>query len=160
MPSFDVVSEVNMHEVTNAVDQADREVSARFDFKGSGAHYEQNGAEITLHAEVEFQLQQMLDILQSKLAKRGVDIACLEMEEPQISGKRARQKVLLRQGIDAPLAKTIVKMIKDRKLKVQAAIQGEQVRVSGKKKDDLQQVMRLLREAELSMPLQFTNFRD
>jgi uncharacterized protein YajQ (UPF0234 family) len=160
MPSFDVVSEVNLHEVANAVDQANREVDTRFDFKGSNARFEQNESVITLHAEVEFQLQQMLDMLQTKLAKRGVDIACLKIDPPQIAGKQAKQTVTLIQGIDAPLAKKIVKLIKDAKLKVQAAIQGEKVRVTGKKRDDLQEVIALLRGAELEQPLQFDNFRD
>ncbi|MEN8259761.1 MAG: YajQ family cyclic di-GMP-binding protein [Pseudomonadota bacterium] len=160
MPSFDVVSEVDMHEATNAVDQANREVSTRFDFKGSGARFEQADAVITMHAEVEFQLQQMLDILQNKMIKRGVDIACMEIGDPQISGKAAHKTVTLKQGLDTVLAKKIVKLIKDGKLKVQAAIQGDQVRVTGKKRDDLQQVISMLREAKLEMPLQFVNFRD
>jgi len=160
MPSFDVVSEVNLHEVANAVDQANREVGTRFDFKGTGAHYELKEAVVTLHAENDFQLQQMLDILRPKLTKRGVDIACLKIDEPKISGKRATQVVTLRQGLDTPLAKQLVKFIKDSKLKVQAAIQGEQVRVTGKQRDDLQDAIALLRKAEVDMPLQFTNFRD
>ena len=108
MPSFDVISEVNMHEATNAVDQAKREVSTRFDFKGSGAHFEQNDAVVTLHAESEFQLRQMLDILQNKLTKRGVDIACLKIDEPSASGRQTVQMVTLRQGLDTPLAKKIL----------------------------------------------------
>jgi len=160
MPSFDVVSEVDMHELSNAVDQANREVDTRFDFKGSDARFELSGAEITLSAENEFQLQQMMDILQKKMVKRGVDIACLDISEPETSGMRARQKVAVRQGVDKDTARKIVKLIKDMKLKVQAAIQGEQVRVTGKKRDDLQQVMAMLREQKLDLPLQFTNFRD
>lgn len=160
MPSFDVVSEVDRHEVTNAVDQANREVNTRFDFKGVNAKFEQNGLQVTLVAEAEFQIQQMLDILRSKLIKRDVDVACMECAEIVQSGMQSRMEVTLRQGIDAPLAKQIVKMIKDKKMKVQAAIQGDQVRVTGKKRDDLQQVIAMLREAELDMPLQFTNFRD
>ncbi len=160
MPSFDVVSEVDMHELANAVDQANREVDTRFDFKGSDARFELSGAEITLAAENEFQLQQMMDILQKKMVKRGVDIACLDISEPEASGMRARQKVSVRQGVDKDTARKIVKLIKDMKLKVQAAIQGEQVRVTGKKRDDLQQVMAMLREQKLDLPLQFTNFRD
>jgi cyclic-di-GMP-binding protein len=160
MPSFDIVSEVDLHEVTNAVDQANREVGTRFDFKGSGAQYELKETVVTLQAENEFQLQQMLDILQPRLAKRGVDILCLKIDPPQVSGRQAKQTVTLRQGIDTPLAKQIVKLIKDSKLKVQAAIQGDQVRVTGKKRDDLQDAMALLRKAELELPLQFTNFRD
>jgi uncharacterized protein YajQ (UPF0234 family) len=160
MPSFDIVSEVNLHEAANAVDQANREVGTRFDFKGSNARYTLNEAEITLQAESEFQLQQMLDILQTKLAKRNVDIACLKIDPPRVSGRQARQTVTLRQGIDAPLAKDIVKRIKDSKLKVQAAIQGEQVRVTGKKRDDLQDAIALIRSAGLELPMQFVNFRD
>lgn len=160
MPSFDIVSEFDMHEATNAVDQANREVTARFDFKGSNAHYEQKDAVVTLHAEVEFQLQQMLDILQGKLTKRGVDISCLDIAEPQISGKSAQQKVTLKQGLESDLAKKIVKFIKDKKLKVQAAIQGDKVRCTGKKRDDLQEVIQALRAEPWDMPLQYNNFRD
>lgn len=160
MPSFDIVSEVDLHEAANAVDQSNREVGTRFDFKGSGARYELNDAVITLHAETEFQLQQMLDILQPRLAKRGIDILCLKVDPPVVSGKQARQTVTLRQGIETPLAKEIVKLIKDSKLKVQAAIQGEQIRVTGKKRDDLQEAIALLRKADLDLPLQFSNFRD
>jgi uncharacterized protein YajQ (UPF0234 family) len=149
-----------MHEAANAVDQANREVGNRFDFKGSGAKYEQKEAVITLVAQNDFQLKQMLDILQTKLAKRGIDIACLKIDEPQIAGREARQAVTLRQGIDQPLAKKIVQLIKDSKMKVQASIQGEQVRVTGKKKDDLQEAIALLRNNKLDLPLQFTNFRD
>ena len=160
MPSFDIVSEVDLHEAANAVDQANREVSTRFDFKGSGARFESEGEQITLHAQNDFQLKQMLDILQMKLSKRGVDIACLDISEPQISGQAAHQTVILRQGIDKELAKKITKRIKDTKLKVQASIQGEKVRVTGKKRDDLQKVIQTLREAKLDLPLQFINFRD
>jgi hypothetical protein len=160
MPSFDVVSEVNLHEAANAVDQANREVGTRFDFKGTGAKYEQKETAITLVAQNDFQLKQMLDVLQTKLTKRGIDIACLKIDDPQIAGKEAKQLVTLRQGIDQPLAKKIVQLIKDSKMKVQAAIQGEQVRVTGKKKDDLQDAIALLRKNKLELPLQFTNFRD
>ena len=160
MPSLDVVSEVDMHEVTNAVDQANREVGNRFDFKGTDAKFEHKDASITLHAQVEFQLKQMMDILRLKLAKRGVDVGCLKIEDPEITLNKARQTVVLRQGLDAPLAKQIVKTIKDTKLKVQAAIQGDQVRVSGKKRDDLQKIIALLKQGKFDIPLQFTNFRD
>lgn len=160
MPSFDVVSEVNMHEVTNAVDQANREVGTRFDFKGSNARFERSESVITMHAPSEFQLRQMLDILQSRLAKRQVDLACLQVDEAQESGKEARQVVTVRQGLDGVLAKKIVKRIKDAKMKVQAAIQGEKVRVSGKKRDDLQEVIAMLKEDQWEMPLQFDNYRD
>ena len=149
-----------MHEVNNAVDQANREVTTRFDFKGSNANFERDDAQITLRAQVDFQLQQMLDILNEKLARRGVDIACLEVKEPEIALNHARQSVILRQGLDAPLAKDIIKRIKDAKLKVQATIQGDKVRVAGKKRDDLQEVIAMLRKDKLALPLQFNNFRD
>lgn len=160
MPSFDVVSEVNMHELANALDQANREVSTRYDFKGADAKIEQLDNVLTLEAETEFQLDQMLSLLYQKLAKRGVDIGNLEVKPVVITGKRARQTINVRQGIDKELAKTIVKRIKESKLKVQAAIQGEQVRITGKKKDDLQEAIALLRTAKLDLPLQYTNFRD
>lgn len=160
MPSFDIVSEVDQHEVSNAVDQSNREVATRFDFKGSGAEYELKESVITLVAENEFQLQQMRDILQPRLAKRGVDLLCIKVDPPQVAGRQAKQTITLRQGIETPLAKQIVKLIKDSKMKVQAAIQGDQVRITGKKRDDLQEAMALLRTSELEMPLQFTNFRD
>ena len=160
MPSFDVVSEVDLHELSNAVDQANREVSNRFDFKGTGATFALEDSAVTLTAQVEFQLQQMMDILRQKLAKRGIDVAALEIKDPVVTGSEARQTAIVRQGIDAALAKKIVRMIKDKKMKVQAAIQGEQVRVTGKKRDDLQAVIAVLREADLDLPLQFNNFRD
>jgi len=149
-----------MHELSNAVDQANREVNTRFDFKGSDAKFEQSGSELTLTAQSEFQLEQMMDILRIKMVKRGVDIGSLEMGEPETVNMRARQKVTVRQGIDKDLARKIVKLIKDAKLKVQSAIQGDQVRVTGKKRDDLQQVMAMLKEQKLGLPLQYTNFRD
>ena len=160
MPSFDVVSEIDMHEVTNAVDQANREVGTRFDFKGTDARYELNDNVVTMHAEAEFQLQQMLDILRAKLAKRNVDLGCLKVEDPELVGKNARQAVTLRQGLDSVLTKKLVKLLKESKMKVQASIQGDKVRVSGKKRDDLQAAIALLREADVDMPLQYENFRD
>ena len=160
MPSFDVVSEVNMQEVRNAVDQANREISTRFDFKGSDARVEQTEDTLTLHASSEFQVDQVMDILLNKLAKRGVDIACLDKGKVEVAGVKARQSVTLRQGINAELAKKIVKLIKDSKIKVQVSIQGEQVRVNGKKRDDLQEAIALLRQTKLDLPLQYTNFRD
>ena len=160
MPSFDVVSEVDMHELSNAVDQANREVTTRFDFKGTDAKFEQKGSELTLSAGGEFQLQQMMDILQKKMVKRGVDIASLDVGKPETTNMVARQKVTVREGIDKEAAKKIVKIIKESKMKVQAAIQGEQVRVTGKKRDDLQAVMAMLKEQKLELPLQYTNFRD
>ena len=160
MPSFDVVSEVDMHEVTNAVDQANREVRTRFDFKGTDSSYSREGAAITLKSESEFQLKQMLDILQGKLNKRGVDIACLDIAEPELAAREARQVVTIREGLETEHCRRIVKMIKDSKLKVQGAIQGDKVRVTGKKRDHLQQVIASLREAKFDMPLQYVNFRD
>ena len=160
MPSFDVVSEFNAHEATNAVDQANREVSNRFDFKGTGSKYELEDSVISLTSQSDFQLQQMLDILRQKLSKRGIDIGCLQEEEPEITGTEARQKVIMRQGIDTPLAKDLVKQIKASKIKVQTSIQGEKLRVSGKKRDDLQSVIALLKEADAGIPLQYENFRD
>ncbi len=160
MPSFDVVSEVDFQEVTNALDQARRELTTRYDFRGVEASYERADDIITMSADAEIQLQQMLDILQSKLNRRGVDISCLEIGEVTKLGKQVKQKVTVRQGLDKDLSRKIVKMIKDKKLKVQAAIQGEKVRVTGKKRDDLQKTIAMLKEADLDMPLQFNNFRD
>ncbi|MDR9468437.1 YajQ family cyclic di-GMP-binding protein [Marinospirillum sp.] len=161
MPSFDVVSELDKHQVTNAVDQANRLVGNRFDFKGVDARFEQSGDnDVILHAEAEFQVQQLLDILRNELVRKGIDLACLEEGDVVEANKTARMPVKLREGIESDLAKKIVKMIKDSKIKVQAQIQGDQVRVTGKKRDDLQQVMALLKGADLDMPLQFNNFRD
>lgn len=160
MPSFDVVSEFDAHEARNAVDQANREVDTRFDFKGTGSKFEQDGQAITLKSETDFQLEQMLTILRQKLAKRGIDIACMQEEAPEVTGQEARQKVVLRSGIDTPLARDLVKKIKGSKLKVQAAIQGDKLRVTGKKRDDLQAVIAMLKEADAGLPLQFENFRD
>ena len=160
MPSFDVVSEVDHHELRNAIDQANREIGTRYDFKGSNARIEQNETELSLEAEVEFQLQQMIPILKEKMSKRGIDVECLEYGDVIEMNRRARQGVRVREGLDRDLARKMVKLVKDSRLKVQAAIQGEQLRVTGKKRDDLQAVMKLLREAGLGIPLQFQNFRD
>ena len=160
MPTFDVVSEVDMHEVTNAVDQANREVRTRFDFKGTDSSFSREGDAITLKSESDFQLKQMLDMLQGKLNKRGIDIACLAIAEPELVGKEARQTVTIRQGLETELSRKIVKMLKESKLKVQGAIQGDKVRVTGKKRDDLQEVIATLRDAKFDMPLQYINFRD
>jgi uncharacterized protein YajQ (UPF0234 family) len=160
MPSFDVVSEFDAHEATNAVDQANREVTTRFDFKGTGSKYELESNVITMTSQSDFQLQQMMDILRQKLSKRGIDVGCLQEEEVEITGSEARQKVIMRQGIDTPLAKDLVKKIKASKLKVQASIQGEKLRVSGKKRDDLQSAIVLLKDADAGLPLQYENFRD
>ena len=160
MPSFDVVSDFDAHEASNAIDQANREVTTRFDFKGTGSKYELDGQVISLTSQSDFQLQQMLDILRQKLAKRGIDIACLDEKEPEFSGSEARQQVILRKGIDSDLARKLVKMVKGSKLKVQAAIQGDQLRISGKKRDNLQAVITLLKKADVELPLQYENFRD
>lgn len=160
MPSFDVVSEIDMHEVTNAVDQANRELSTRFDFRKADAKFERLENGINMTAEAEFQLQQMLDILQNKMHKRGIDIFCLDAQDPVALGKQVKQLVKLRQGIEQEDAKKLIKLIKDAKLKVQTAIQGEKLRVNGKKRDDLQDVIALLKAAELELPLQYENFRD
>jgi hypothetical protein len=160
MPSFDVVSEINAHELTNAVDQANRELSQRFDFKDVGASYELKDFTITMRAEVEFQLKQMLEILKQRLAKRGIDVGCIELKDPLSNLAEARQEVLLRHGIDQDAGKKIVKALKESKLKVQGAIQGDKVRVTGKQRDDLQQAIALLRKLELDRPLQYENFRD
>jgi len=160
MPSFDVVSEVEMHELSNAVDQANREVGTRFDFRGSDARFELKGNEITLTASGKFQLKQMMDILRNKMVKRGVDTGCLDIGDAEETNLKAKQVVTVREGLDKDTAKKIVKLIKASKLKVQSAIQDQQVRVTGKKRDDLQQVMAMLREEKLDLPLQYTNFRD
>jgi cyclic-di-GMP-binding protein len=160
MPSFDVVSELDRHETANAVDQANREVDTRFDFKGTGAKFELADLVVNLEAEADFQLKQMIDILTQKLARRGIDVGCMKPEEPEIALNKARQKVVLNHGIDSETARKIVKLVKEMKLKVQSQVQGEQVRVTGKKRDDLQAVMAMLKQAELGLPLQFTNFRD
>jgi uncharacterized protein YajQ (UPF0234 family) len=160
MPSFDIVSEVDMHELTNAVDQANREIGTRFDFKGTDAKVEQNDAELRLDASAAFQVEQVYDVLIQKMAKRGIDLGCIERGKLEVSGTRARQTITIRQGVDSDTAKKIVKMIKDGKLKVQAQIQGDKVRVTGKKRDDLQTVIAMLKEQKLSVPLQYNNFRD
>lgn len=161
MPSFDIVSECDKHEVTNAVDQANREVGTRFDFKDTGAQYEYQGDKITLRAQAEFQLKQMMEVLSSKLTKRNVDLAHLQSETPVIQNKTATQVVALQEGIATEVAKKIIQSIKnEKKLKVQAIIQGEQIRVSGKKRDDLQEVMAYIRKTDFKIPLQFKNFRD
>ncbi len=160
MPSFDVVSEIDHHELANAVDQANREVKTRFDFKGSGANFKLNDNLITLSAQVEFQLQQMNDVLAGKLAKRGIDLKCLDIKEPVLQLKTAVQSIHIKEGIQTEEAKKLVKLIKHSKMKVQTAIQGEQLRITGKKRDDLQAAISLLKDTNREMPLQFKNFRD
>jgi uncharacterized protein YajQ (UPF0234 family) len=160
MPSFDVVSELDGHELTNAVDQANRELSQRFDFKDTGAVFELEEHTVTMKAQVDFQLKQMLDILKLRLSKRGIDLAYLDVKDPQITLATAQQEVMFKQGIDQETGKKISRLIKDSKLKVQAALQGDKVRVTGKSRDDLQQAIQLLRGSKLETPLQFNNFRD
>ena len=160
MPSFDIVSEIDHHELSNAVDQANREVATRFDFKGTDSSYELTEQVITLRTESEFQLDQMLDVLYSKLSKRGIDLEAIDPQEPEILAKTATRKILVREGIDKDAARDIVKRLKTAKLKVQPSVQGDQVRVSGKKRDDLQTAIQLLKAEELGLPLQFKNFRD
>lgn len=160
MPSFDVVSEVDKHELTNAVDQANRELSNRFDFKGSDARFTLENYVVTQSAPSEFQLKQMLDILRGRLAARGIDLRCLDIGDADVNLAGARQKIAVRQGIEQPVAKKIVAAIKVAKLKVEAQINGDKLRVTGKKKDDLQLAIALLRKTELDVPLQFDNFRD
>lgn len=160
MPSFDVVSEVDRQEVTNAVDQANRELDQRYDFKGTDASFELEELTIKLTAPVDFQLKQMLEILRLRLSKRGIDVACMDVKEPQIALNAARQDVVLRHGVDAETARKLVRIVKDSRLKVQATIQGDKVRLTGKQRDDLQSAIALLRKSELGLPLQFNNFRD
>ena len=161
MPSFDIVSEVDMHELNNALDQSNREVGTRFDFKGIDASFELNkDLDITVSAEADFQIQQMLEMLRSKMVKRGIDIKSLKEGDVQLVGQKASMVVTVQQGIEAEIARKIVKAVKEAKLKVQTAIQGEKLRVTGKKRDDLQQVMALLKEGAFGVPLQYDNFRD
>jgi hypothetical protein len=160
VPSFDITSKIDMHELTNAIDQANREIANRFDFKDTGAKFELKKDEILLTAQNTFQLQQMAGILELKIAKRQIDVRCLKSNKPEESLNEARQTMTLRQGIDHDLGKEITKIIKDSKLKVQAAIQGEQIRITGKKRDDLQEVIALLRQQKFELPLQYENFRD
>ncbi len=161
MPSFDVISEVDKQTLTNAVDQANRVVENRFDFKGVEASFERSAEfVVTIVAEGDFQIQQMFDVFVQALLKNNIELACLEKEKIRVSGKLVKQDISIKNGLDSDSCKKIVKTIKDAKMKVQAQIQGEQVRVTGKKRDDLQKVMALLRSAELELPLQFDNFRS
>ena len=161
MPSFDIVSEVNQVEVRNAVEQANREISTRFDFKGSDARVEHKDKELTLYADNDFKLKQVTDVFVGKLARRGVDVRSLKFGDVEkIGGDKVKQVAALRIGIESELAKKIVKAVKDSKLKVQASIQGEAVRVSGAKKDELQNAIALVRKTVTEVPVQFGNFRD
>lgn len=160
MPSFDVVSEVNAHELANALDQSNRELSQRFDFKDTDACFELQDFTVTSRAQVDFQLKQMLEILKVRLSKRGVDLACLDVQEPKTTLATAEQEIVLKQGVDAQTARKISQIIKDSKLKVQAVLQGDKVRITGKQRDDLQQAIALLKTSKIEVPLQFNNFRD
>jgi len=160
MPSFDTVSEVNAHEVSNAVDQANRELGQRFDFKDTGAVFELEELTIKMRAQVDFQLKQMLEILKLRLSKRGVDLSCLDVQDPVTNLASAQQDVVLQHGIDQEVGKKLIRIIKDSKLKVQASLQGDKVRVTGKSRDDLQAAIQLLRASKVERPLQFNNFRD
>lgn len=160
MPSFDVVSKIDLHEVTNAVDQANKEVGTRFDFKNTPAHFELKDQKITLIAATDFHLKQMQDILTTKLSKRDVDTRSFRYHDSHVTLNEAKQEVDILQGIDTETAKEIVKVIKNSKIKAQASIQGDQIRITGKKRDDLQAVISLLRQEKIKLPLQFENFRD
>lgn len=160
MPSFDVISEVDKHELTNAVDQANRELSTRFDFKGVDARFELDDSVITQTAPSDFQLKQMLEILRGRLTARKIDVRCLEVADAEVNLASAKQKVTVKQGIEQPLAKKIIAEIKAAKLKVETQINGDKLRISGKKRDDLQLAMALLRKSDVELPLQFDNFRD
>ena len=163
MPSFDIVSEVNQVEVHNAIDQANKEVTNRFDFKGSDARVELNEKEknLTVYADDNFKLDQVRDVLTGKLAKRGVDVRCLEAKDiEKVSGNKVKQIIAVREGVEQDLGKKIVKLVKDSKLKVQASIQGDAVRVSGAKRDDLQDAIALVKKSITDFPLQYQNFRD
>jgi uncharacterized protein YajQ (UPF0234 family) len=163
MPSFDIVSEVNQVEVNNAIDQTNKEITNRFDFKGSDARVELNEKEktLTVFADDDFKLSQVRDVLTGKLAKRGVDVRCLQQGDiAKVSGNKVKQTITVRQGVEQELGKKIVKLVKDSKLKVQGSIQGDAVRISGTKKDDLQETIALVRKSITDFPLQFKNFRD
>ncbi|GAA0860006.1 YajQ family cyclic di-GMP-binding protein [Aliiglaciecola litoralis] len=160
MPTFDVVSEIDMNEVRNSVDNANRELSTRFDFRGVEASMEFKDESVVLIAEGEFQLQQLTDMLRNACSKRNLDTSAMDPQDVVRSGKTHRRTIKFKQGIEQPVAKKIVKLIKDKKMKVQASIQGDQLRITGKKRDDLQAVIALLKSEDVGQPLQFNNFRD
>lgn len=160
MPSFDAVSEVDKHELSNAIDQCNREISNRFDFKGTDSRIEQNDFDLVIHAPSEFQIKQIIDILINKISKRGIEPGCLDYSEISESNNEARMPVVIKHGINKELAKKIIKDIKESRLKVQTSIQGEQIRVTGKKRDDLQNIIALLKNSKYPVPLQYVNFRD
>jgi cyclic-di-GMP-binding protein len=160
MPSLDIVSETSLDEVRNATENATRELSTRFDFRGAVASFEWKSPAVNVKAEMDFQVKQMLDILRNQLTKRNIDAKAMTLGNTSHTGKTFTQQVTFQEGIEQPVAKQLVKLIKDSKLKVQAAIQGDKVRITGKKRDDLQAVMKLVREAELEQSFQFNNFKD
>ena len=161
MPSFDIVSQVDKQEVKNAVEQTNKEISNRFDFKGSDARVEQNELQLTVFADDEFKLGQVMDVLRGRMTKRNIDIRCLELGAiEKITGDKVKRAITVKTGVPQEKGKTIVKLIKDSKMKVQASIQGDAVRVSGGKKDDLQAAIQLVKKSVADMPLQFANFRD
>jgi len=160
VPSFDIVSEINMEEVRNATENASRELSTRFDFRGIDASFEYKDKTVVMKAEAEFQLQQMESMFRTAMSKRNVDTSSMDVKPYDAHGKTCRQTITFKEGIEQPMAKKIVKLVKDAKIKVQTAIQGEELRVTGKKRDDLQQVISLVKESNLGQPFQFKNFRD
>ena len=160
MPSFDAVSKVDAHELTNAVDQARRELDKRYDLRGTNARFELEGLQISVFAPSEFQLQQVLDILKLRLAARNIDLRCLELGDVEVNVAEARRRITVKQGIEQPVAKRLIARLKEAGLKVEAQIQGDRLRVSGKKRDELQTAIALLRKAQIEVPLQFENFRD
>src|SRR5690554_48532 len=160
MPSFDIVSEVDLHQFSNAVDQASRVIDTRFDFKGVDARFERNDLSVTLYAEADMQIEQMVDMLRGTLIKNNIDPLAMDVGDQETAGKQVKVTIDLKNGLEADLARKIVKIIKEAKLKVQSQVQADQVRVTGKKRDDLQEVIQLMREQKLEQPLQFTNFRD
>ncbi len=160
MPSFDIVSEVDLHQFSNAVDQASRVIDTRFDFKGVDARFERNDLSVTLYAEADMQIEQMVDMLRGTLIKNNIDPLAMDVGDQETAGKQVKVTINLKNGLEADLARKIVKIIKEAKLKVQSQVQADQVRVTGKKRDDLQEVIQLMREQKLEQPLQFTNFRD
>ena len=160
MPSFDIVSEINMEEVRNATENASRELSTRFDFRGVEASFEYKEKTVVMKAEAEFQLQQMESMFRNACAKRGVDTSAIDVKPYDAHGKTYRQTIAFKEGIEQPMAKKIVKFVKDAKLKVQTAIQGDELRITGKKRDDLQQVISLVKSSDLGQPFQYKNFRD
>ena len=160
MPSLDIKSEIDSHELLNAIDQANRVINNRFDFKGKDSKFILDNEEITLASQEEFQINQMMPILKESLVKRNIDVKSLDPQKIEVSNFAASQKVLLKQGIDRELAKKITAMDKNSKLKIQAQIQGEEIRVSGKKRDDLQNIMKIIKDGKFDIPLQFVNFRD